>query len=98
MDVLTEASRISITEQIRTRAGEDILRLANELVNKELEEVVEHEDDLMRRIGWILVSNGHQDLWQLVYLEFIRGSAYVLGDEARFLLHEPAAKPSPLHE
>jgi hypothetical protein len=44
------------------------------------------------------VNNGHQDLWQLVYLEAIRDSTYVLGDECRFLLCEPCAKPTPLRD
>ena len=49
-------------------------------------------------VGWILVSNGRQDLWKLAYLEANQGSCYVLGDEVRFLLGQPSATPTPLRE
>jgi hypothetical protein len=86
------------------REVRDVLRamgveqLGNELINLTWQDAIEHEDDLLRRIGWILVGNGQQALWQLVYLEAFEGCQYVLGDEGRFLLHQPRAKGTPLVE
>src|SRR5690242_9170798 len=68
-------------------------RIVNELLNLAWQSAVDEQDDLLRRIGWILVNNGHQDLWQLVYLEAIRDCTYVLGDECRFFNVRAACKP-----
>jgi hypothetical protein len=87
-----------VRDTIRTQAGSAVLRLANELVDLACLAAVDNEDDVLRRIGWMLVTNGRQDLWQLAYLEANRGSCYLVGDEVRFLLNEPRGRPFPLHE
>lgn len=74
----------------------DARRFADRLIDLTWEEANAEQDEVMRRIGWLLVSNGRQDLWQLAYLEFNRDNSYVLGDEVRFLLGQPPATPVPL--
>jgi len=86
----------ALRAQIRTRAGGNVLQLANELVNLAWGEAIDEQMALLRSIGWMLVANGRQDLWRLTFLEFNRDSVYVVGDEARFLLKEPMADPTPL--
>jgi len=88
----------ALRTQIRTRAGGNVLRLANELVNLAWSEAIDEQLTLLRQVGWMLVANGRQDLWRLAYLEFNRDSLYVVGDERRFLLGQPTADPTPLRD
>ena len=88
----------ALRAQIRTRAGTQGLRLANELVDLAWSEAIDEQLALLRQVGWILVSNGRQDLWRLAYLEFSRDSTYIVGDERRFLLGQPTAEPTPLRD
>ena len=87
-----------VRDTIRTQAGPTVLRLANELVDMACLTAVDEQNDLLQRIGWMLVTNGRKDLWQLAYLEAIRGSSYVVGDEVKFLLNEPYQRPFPADE
>jgi hypothetical protein len=48
--------------------------------------ILDDTDDLVRRIGRILVSEGRLDLWKLVYAEHQRGFVVHPGDEMRFLM------------
>jgi hypothetical protein len=67
----------------------------------QMDEAVGLLDDFnrtMRHIGSFLVGNGHPDLWRVIFIEWQRDSAYVLGDEKRFLLGEPTGQVQPLSE
>src|SRR5579859_1367777 len=89
------AIRHRLADTIRARLeaiGADASELAGQLVDLTLQELVEDQDELLRRIGLeVLMANGRGDLWQLAYLQINVGNQYVLGDEIRFLLHEPRA-------
>src|SRR5205823_8182162 len=86
----------AIRRQLRGLGGDGVCALADELVELAWFAANDEQETLLRSIGWILVTNARQDLWRLVYLESQRGSSYVVGDEVRFLLHQPSAAPTPL--
>lgn len=54
-------------------------------------DAVDEREDLLRRIGYLLVYHGQSALWQVVYLASVEGSSYHLGDETLFLAHQPTS-------
>jgi hypothetical protein len=65
--------------------------LAVELANLECERAAAREDEILRRVGLLLLENDQADIWREVYAaqQAANGCAFEPGDERRFLHREP---------
>jgi hypothetical protein len=57
-------------------------------------EASQQADRYLRWVGFTLVDRGQDELWRVVFIQYVRefwGSNYVLGDETLFLVDKPTS-------
>ena len=75
-----------VGHRIEALGGAEVGTLLGEFEQIWRQRLMEVVDYRMREVANRLISAGHADLWRLVFVDFMEGSAYRPGDEGRFLV------------